>query len=406
MPTSERLSPSANLTASLLTPTGRGAVAVIRIHAEKPTVPNQVTTAVESGFVPISGKPLSQQPVGRLCYGHWVSDHLSEDVVVCRTRDDSVEVSCHGGRAAINRILDSLTAAGAVVVDWQTQQEKLSSPFERELADAVSQATTTRTAALLLEQSSGTLNNALSQMLQFDSPQLTSRLAELLTYSQFGQHLTQPWQVVLAGRPNVGKSTLINALLGYTRAIVFDQPGTTRDVVTGRTAFDGWPFQLADTAGIRNTDNELEQAGIDRARRTVNSADLVCLLLDTSHPPTSEDHALLEEFAGAATLNERPALIVAHKSDMPIQWTSLLPDNAIHVSSKTGSGVEELISRIVETLIPTTPASGSAIPMTPRQFLWLEKAHQAATIGNTEQASTAIESCLSGASFLDGTPAT
>ncbi|MGZ0168452.1 MAG: GTPase [Planctomycetales bacterium] len=399
MPTSERISPSSNLTASLLTPQGRGAVAVIRVHALAPDEAGSAAIAVESAFVAVSGKPLPQQPVGRICYGHWVTEGSKEDVVVCRTGDDSVEVSCHGGRAAVTRILDSLTEAGAAIVDWQTQQKKISSPFECELTDAVSQATTTRTAAFLLEQSSGTLSNALSRLLQFDSPQLTSRLTELLAYSQFGQHLTLPWGVVLAGRPNVGKSTLINALLGYTRAIVFDQPGTTRDVVTGRTAFDGWPFQLADTAGIRNTNDELEQAGIERARRTVKSANLVCLLLDTSHAPTPEDHALLAEFSGATRKGEQPALIVAHKADLPSQWSSPLPDNAIHVSSTTGDGVEELIAQIVQTLIPTVPASDTAIPISQRQMQWLKEANRAAKIGNTARAKASIECCLSGAPF-------
>jgi tRNA modification GTPase len=299
-----------------------------------------------------------------------------------------------------------LSKAGAEIVDWQTQQETISSPFECELADAVSQATTTRTAAFLLEQSSGTLGNILSQMLQFDSPQLTSRLGELLTHSQFGRHLTEPWRVVLVGRPNVGKSTLINALLGYTRAIVFDQPGTTRDVVTGRTAFDGWPFQLADTAGIRNTDDELEQAGIERARRTVESADLVCLLLDTSHPSTPEDHALLAEFAEAARKGGLPALIIAHKADLPSQWTSPLPDNAIHVSSTSGDGVEELITQIVQTLIPVVPASDTAIPISQRQIHWLNKAYRAAKMGNSAGAKASIESCLSGTPFESESSAT
>ena len=80
-----------------------------------------------------------------------------------------------------------------------------------------------------------------------------ARIREWLAWEDFGLHLTRPWNVVLAGRPNVGKSSLINALLGYTRSIVFDQPGTTRDVVTAATAIDGWPIELSDTAGLRES---------------------------------------------------------------------------------------------------------------------------------------------------------
>ena len=399
----ERQLSTSPLTASLLTPPGRGAVAVIRVHTadSDSSVSNQAVAAVESCFVSISGTSLSEQPVGRLCYGHWVSSFSSEDVVVCRTDEASVEVSCHGGRAAVNRILDSLCSAGASTVDWQTQQATIDSAFESELTNAVSQATTARTTALLLGQASGTLHASLSQMLQLDSEELTSRLSEMLAWSQFGLHLTQPWKIVLAGRPNVGKSTLINALLGYTRAVVYDQPGTTRDVVTGQTAFDGWPFQLADTAGIRNTKDELEQAGIERARRTVESADLVCVLLDTSHPPTAEDQELLTELASPPAENRPPAIVIAHKVDQPDQWADAMPDNAVHVSSTTGTGIEEFIHRIVQTLIPTVPSPETAIPISRRQINWLNEAHRAAQKSDLEFATHCIQSCLSGVAFSE-----
>lgn len=388
------------ITAALLTPSGRGAVAVIRVHSSETAESIRGTSIVEAAFVTISGKPISQQPVGRLCYGHWVTDQSREDVVVCRTNKSTVEVSCHGGRAAVNRILDTLTTAGAAIVDWQTQQAIISSPFEREIADALAKATTARTAAVLLEQSAGRLNNALEQLLTLEPEAMTARLTELLNWSDFGQHLTQPWRVVIAGRPNVGKSTLINALLGYTRAIVFDQPGTTRDVVTGGTAFEGWPFQLADTAGIRHTDDELEQAGIKRARSTVESADLVCLLLDTSQPSTPADRELLAEFTKSIDpQTRRSTIVVAHKADLPSQWTSSLPQKTLPVSSTTGAGVADLIAEIVRTLIPVTPESGTAIPISQRQIQWLRQAHHAATTGDATQAAASIERCLSGKVF-------
>lgn len=392
-----------NLTAALLTPSGRGAVAVIRVHAAKPAHFDLPAKAVDADFISVSGRPLSQQPVGRLCYGHWMSDSTSEDVVVCRTAESTVEVSCHGGRAAVNRILDSLKAEGASIVDWKTQQATISSPFDRELAEAISLATTTRTATILLEHASGRLKDSLTQLLELDLAEITTRLAELLTFSQLGLHLTQPWKIVIAGRPNVGKSTLINALLGFERAIVFDQPGTTRDVVTGMTAFDGWPFQLADTAGIRNTDDELEQAGIQRARRTVESADLVCLLLDTSCPPTPEDEELLTEFNRSETDDGPPAIIVAHKADLPDQWAASNLDEAVRVSSATGHGVEKLIATIVETLIPEVPSTGTNIPASHRQIQWLDKACQAAKADDVALAKVAISNCLSGAAFVDET---
>jgi tRNA modification GTPase len=417
---------AATLTASLLTPPGRGAVAVVRVHDSAPSDQNEpdqnaanqnpsdcspAALAVDASFVAVNGRPLFEQAINRLCYGHWETDDSREDVVVCRTDESTIEISCHGGRAAVDRILNSLKQAGASTEEWQTQQAAVTSLFQAELADALSLATTARAAAILVDQASGTLGNALEALLPLDPDQLADRLDDLLTRARFGLHLTQPWRVVLAGRPNVGKSTLINALLGYTRAIVFDQPGTTRDVVTGQTAFDGWPFQLADTAGIRNTTDQLEQAGIDRARRTVDNADLVCILLDTSQPATIEDHQLLAEFHSAeshrpdnAVGTAPPVIIVAHKTDLPDQWTGPQPDDASRVSSTTGDGVEQLIQRIVQTLIPAVPVAGIPVPVSRRQIQWLEQARKALAAGDTQQALAAITHCLSGVAFL-GSPA-
>src|SRR6185503_7750192 len=106
----------------------------------------------------------------------------------------------------------------------------------------------------------------------------------LLALAEVGLHLTTPWRVVFAGPPNVGKSSLVNALLGYPRAIVYDQPGTTRDVLTASTAFDGWPFELRDTAGLRDgiSLDSVEVEGVARARAQIATADLVVFVHDRS----------------------------------------------------------------------------------------------------------------------------
>jgi tRNA modification GTPase len=185
---------------------------------------------------------------------------------------------------------------------------------------------------------------------------------------------------------------------------VFDQPGTTRDVVTGQTAFEGWPFQLADTAGIRNTTDELEQAGIERARRTAEAADLLCLLLDTSQPATAEDLALLDEFSNPARNNRPPVIIVAHKADLPNRWAEPLPDDAMPISSTTGDGVENLMTAIVQTLIPLVPSTGTPVPISQRQIQWLNRARQALATGDAAQAVAAIRNCLSGSPFESDSP--
>jgi len=200
----------------------------------------------------------------------------------------------------------------------------------------------------------------------------------------------------------VGKSTLINALLGYSRAIVFDQPGTTRDVVTGETAFDGWPVQLSDTAGIRATGDQLERAGVDRTRQAVRQADLVCLLLDLSEPEDPEDpeeRELLEELLDRDSDRVPPCLVIAHKSDLPAVRTPPEPVEPLPVSSVTGTGVDELIGRIVSTLVPEPPPEHRAVPVTGRQVRWLQRARDHLASDEVDKARTALQNCLEGTAF-------
>jgi tRNA modification GTPase len=181
-------------------------------------------------------------------------------------------------------------------------------------------------------------------------------LDRLLQWERFGRHLTQPWSVVLCGRPNVGKSSLLNALVGYGRAIVSPQPGATRDVVTAETVLEGWPIVLADTAGLREAQEAIESAGIERGRARRQTADLVLLILDLGEPPTPEDDALL------ASAGE--GLVVAHKCDLPTRWPNGGPPGAIPVSSLTGAGLNQLAQAILGRLVPEVPTSETAFPIT------------------------------------------
>jgi tRNA modification GTPase len=184
--------------------------------------------------------------------------------------------------------------------------------------------------------------------------------------------------VVLAGLPNVGKSSLINALVGYTRSVVYDQPGTTRDVVTAETALSGWPVQLADTAGIRDQADTLEAAGIARARAHFAEADCRVLVLDRSRPPSPADIELLNVWPDA--------ICVAHKSDLPDAWGETLPLGAVHVSSLTLSGLDAVAARIVERLVPETPAAEEAVPFNVRQFDCLGRAMLAVQLRQIDEA--------------------
>src|SRR5690606_38488713 len=113
--------------------------------------------------------------------------------------------------------------------------------------------------------------------------QVAAEAADCLRFKSVGLHLDRPWRVVLAGPPNVGKSSLINAILGYRRSITLDQPGTTRDVLEAQTVIDGWPVRLSDTAGIRDAvECEIESAGIELAHGELQTADLVLWIRDAA----------------------------------------------------------------------------------------------------------------------------
>src|SRR5439155_1584802 len=186
---------------------------------------------------------------------------------------------------------------------------------------------------------------------------------------------TQPWSVVLAGRPNVGKSSLINALVGYERSIVFDQPGTTRDVVTAETVLDGWPIRMSDTAGQRGATDELESSGMALAREALSAADGPVLVIDTSQPPQPDDLQLLADWPDV--------LVVAHKSDLPDEWGSLLPKNVIRVSSLARTGLKELSTAIVQRLVPELPPSNAVVPLSERQIELLLDARTSSSLAHS-----------------------
>jgi tRNA modification GTPase len=430
-------------TVALLTPGGRGAVATIRLVGPL----DVISPVVDQFFAAANGRSLADQIVNRIVFGHWSDVAASrdadlnradlnradvnradvnradvnradvnrvdvdrEDVVLCRTGEESIEIHCHGGDAATRRLFGNLTRENSRLrrVEWQQQLSSETSAFDAECVTALTRATTRRTAALVARQTGGLLRAAIDRLIDLaESPATsTSRseqqkdllvgLDQLLRWSEFGIHLTTPWHVVLAGRPNVGKSTLINALLGYSRSIVFDQPGTTRDVVSAETAFDGWPVRLSDTAGLRATDDEIEVEGVSRARQAVSSADLLCLVFDRSSRLSTEDRELFEacRLIEPSSNSTRRCLIIVHKTDLPNQWepqsSGWLPNDALEVSSATGEGIVELTRAIVASLIPKVPDHSDAIPLTARQVEQLKSARTFATAGDIERCGTAM----------------
>jgi tRNA modification GTPase len=185
-----------------------------------------------------------------------------------------------------------------------------------------------------------------------DLPAAEQQLAALDRHAPVGRHLTTPWRVVIAGAPNVGKSSLVNALAGFQRSIVAPTPGTTRDLVTTLVAFDGWPVELADTAGVRARAESLEAEGIGLALESARMADLCLWIVDASAPPVWPDSDM------------GPVMIVVNKIDLPPAWDRATATEAIAVSALTGAGIPGLANAIAHKLVPDPPAPGTAVLFT------------------------------------------
>jgi tRNA modification GTPase len=329
--------------ARLLTATGRSAIAVIQLTGELSSLDTP-----SSLFRAANRQRIREQSINTVCFGVWGDP--GEDVVLCRTGNNSVEVTCHGGAAAVARILRDTASRGFV------NDTKLVSVDD---AYVLTQSRTQRTAEILLEQTH-VWPLFLSRLSPGSREESLRRIDEALTWSEFGRHLTQPWSVVLCGRPNVGKSSLMNALAGFTRSIVSAQAGTTRDRVTLDTAFEGWPIRITDSAGVRETTDSIERVGVEQTLSALDQADLAVIVLDASEPLRDEDRQLLQ-------VQTRRRLVVAHKSDLPRAVGTELPAGSWEVSSVNGQGIAALMRAISAILVPAVPEAGQLVPVSAQQ---------------------------------------
>ena len=183
--------------------------------------------------------------------------------------------------------------------------------------------------------------------------EINQSLTELITRSHRGRFIQDGFKTVLAGRPNAGKSSLLNALLQEDRAIVTDMPGTTRDTIEESIRIGGIPLILMDTAGIRDAENQVEAIGIERARKSMEEADLILMVIDGSVPLTEEDRRILSSLEG------KKAIVILNKYDLEqktgeAEIRSLISEETpiIHLSAQYGSGIdrlEELIQKLMHT---------------------------------------------------------
>jgi tRNA modification GTPase len=374
---------------TVLTPQGRGAIAVVQVWGRG------AIALADSVFRPARGPGLNRASTGQLRLGR-IGRGFGDEVVAVVTADNPpcVEIQCHGGSAALSLVVDELLEREARLVETDVWAKHAGgSPIQAAAILEMTRAPTLRTAEILLEQTQGALDLELGRLLEeirAKNPGALERLDRLISNGHVGVRLTSGWRVVIAGRPNVGKSRLLNALAGYTRAIVDATPGTTRDPVTALTAFDGWPVELVDTAGMRETDDAIEHAGIDRALQQTRTADLILLLLDRSQPLQGQKHALFRQSA--------PSLLVATKADLGAAWE---PSDLAQrgkppcvVSAVRGDGLDELIATAVTALVPIAPDPAAGVPFEQAQVDLLKQACVGLKAGDYRHAMQCIESVL------------
>ena len=366
--------------AAIATPLGEGGLAVIRISGP------QAFALADRCFQGVGKQavPPSAAASHTLHYGHIVrgGHHVDEVMLAVMraprtfTREDVVEVSCHGGLVAAKAVLDTILSVGARLAQPGefTKRAFLNGRIDLAQAEAVADLIHARTELALTaaqEQLEGKLSLRINQVrddlmrtlahveAHIDFPdedispdtrdQLVSRLEaasafmeQLLRTANEGQILRRGIRAAIIGRPNAGKSSLLNQLLGHDRAIVSPIAGTTRDTIEETANIRGIPVIFIDTAGLREAGDAIEEEGIRRSRVSLQRADLILHLLDASEALTMADEQFLAEFAG------KKRLIVLNKADLPakLQLPLSVTEKTVAISCQQGTGLEELKSAI------------------------------------------------------------
>ncbi|WP_100401289.1 tRNA uridine-5-carboxymethylaminomethyl(34) synthesis GTPase MnmE [Bacillus sp. FJAT-42315] len=335
--------------AAISTPMGEGAIAIVRLSGE------EAIAIADQVFKSPSGKCLKEVDSHTIHYGHLIdpkTGQVVEEVMLSLmkgpktfTREDVVEINCHGGLVSVNRVLQLVLNQGARLAEPGefTKRAFLNGRIDLSQAEAVMdliRAKTDRAMNVALNQMEGRLSKLIRKLRQeileilahvevnIDYPEyddveemthrvlleksthVKSEIDKLLRTSEQGKILREGLSTVIIGRPNVGKSSLLNALVHENKAIVTDIPGTTRDVIEEYVNVRGVPLRLVDTAGIRETEDIVERIGVERSRQVLKEADLILLVLNYSDLLTMEDENLFEAVSGM------DVIVIVNKTDL------------------------------------------------------------------------------------------
>lgn len=334
--------------AAISTPMGEGAISIVRLSGA------DALPIIEKLFQGVSDTPVDQWPTHTMHYGRIIDpeqNDIVEEVMVSVmrapktfTREDIIEINCHGGMVSVHRVLQLTLHEGARLAEPGefTKRAFLHGRIDLSQAEAVMdliRSKTDRAMNVAMNQMEGKLSRLIKDLRQtlletvahvevnidypeFDAEAVThdvllekttyvrDEIRRLLQTAQEGKILREGLSTVIIGRPNVGKSSLLNQLVQENKAIVTEVPGTTRDVIEEYVNIRGVPLRLVDTAGIRETHDEVERIGVERSQKVLQDADLILLLLNGHEPLTEEDKRLFAAISGME------AIIIINKNDL------------------------------------------------------------------------------------------
>jgi tRNA modification GTPase len=366
----------ADTIAAVATAQGSGGIGIVRMSGD------DAIAIADKVFRAPKGKKLADKASHTVTYGHIYNGDAVEDEVLVSifrapksyTTQDVVEIGCHGGIRAVNAVLQLVIKNGARMAQPGefTQRAFLNGRIDMTQAEAVIDVINAKTQAgkdAAMQRLEGRLSKKIRALREdillmlahieasIDYPEhddetmtyntieegvmrVNAQLDELIKSADSGKIYREGIKTVILGRPNVGKSSLLNALLEEERAIVTDIPGTTRDVLEEFLNVRGIPLNIIDTAGIRHTDDKIEQIGVERSLKLADSADLVLLMLNGSQELNAQDKELIER------TKDKKVIVVINKSDLGLKLKSEDFENSVVMSVKTESGIDDLYELI------------------------------------------------------------
>ncbi len=361
--------------AAISTALGVGAISIIRVSGDKSIeIVNK-----------IFDKDLEKVKSHTIVYGHIVdNENIIDEVLVSVmkspktfTTEDVIEINCHGGIATTNKVLELLLKNGARMAEageftkrafLNGRIDLLEAEGVMDLIDSKTEASRKLAMSALSGNVSRMISNLRNQMIEIitnievniDYPEyedilvvttdminssitsLEEKLIKILKEAENGKIIKNGINTLIIGRPNVGKSSLLNKLLNEEKAIVTDIEGTTRDIVEGNISLDGIELNIIDTAGIRKTDNIVEQIGVNRSLSLIDKADLIILVLNNNEKLTEDDYKLLD------STNDKKRIIFINKNDLPKNINLDIVDNVVYGSTMQIFGINALKDKIKE----------------------------------------------------------